>query len=65
MIDRTATNKHQSEAEAVLLEALQELVGCAGLTWLPGYREELDEAMRKAHQAIYTTIQARVKGGCL
>lgn len=35
-----------------LLRTLRNLVGCAGLTWLPGYKAELDAAMYAAHQAI-------------
>ena len=43
----TACNSHDA-----LLEALTGLAGCAGLTWLPGYKDELDDAMRTARAAI-------------
>jgi len=35
-----------------LLAALEELTGCAGLTWLDGFKDELDAAMTQAHAAI-------------
>lgn len=43
----TACNAHEE-----LLAALGGLVNNAGLTWLPGYKEELDTAMRQARAAI-------------
>lgn len=36
----------------ILTKALEELVGCAGLTALPGYKNELDAAVRQAHEAL-------------
>lgn len=35
-----------------LFEALVGLADCAGITSLPGYRRELDDAMRKARAVI-------------
>jgi hypothetical protein len=41
-----------------LLEALEGLADCAGLSALPGYKKELDGAVLTARQAI-----AKAKGG--
>ena len=38
-----------------LKQALIDLVDCAGLTSLPGYRDELDSAVRAARQVIADT----------
>ena len=38
-----------------MYEALRNLVDCAGLTWLDGYKSELDAAMRAAHAALNKT----------
>jgi hypothetical protein len=35
-----------------LLKALEGLANCAGLTWLQGYKDELDAAMIQARAAI-------------
>jgi hypothetical protein len=35
-----------------LLDALEELADCAGLTWLAGYKQELDDAMIRARSAL-------------
>lgn len=60
-----ACNAHEE-----LLTALRRLVDNAGITWLPGYKEELDEAMRDAHAAIckaevgiHHTITRRMNSG--
>ncbi len=55
--DETA-NAHLMAAAPELLEALTALVNCPGITWLDGYKAEMDEAMRQAHAAI-----AKATGG--
>jgi len=62
---RPAPPEPESEANAALiaaapdlLEALEGLADCAGLSALPGYKKELDGAVLTARQAI-----AKAKGG--
>ena len=56
--EEVESNARLIAAAPELLEALEGLANCAGLTWLNGYKDELDAAMTTARAAI-----ARAKGG--
>ena len=54
-IDISAENRLNAALIAAapdMYEALRNLVDCAGLTWLDGYKSDLDAAMRAAHAAL-------------
>tara|TARA_B100001059_G_scaffold76184_1_gene73772 strand:- start:15914 stop:16150 length:237 start_codon:yes stop_codon:yes gene_type:complete len=50
----------EPDTQAILLEALENLCDCPGLTWLNGYRDELDAAMIAARAAIEKARQSHV-----
>jgi len=58
IIPERIANARLMAAAPELLDALQGLADCAGLTWLNGYKDELDAAMTTAREAI-----AKSKGG--
>lgn len=55
--EKHATNARLIAAAPELVEALLGVIDCAGLTALPGYRPELDQAVSNARALL-----ARIKG---
>lgn len=50
--DEAQANARLISSVPDMYEALRNLVDCAGLTWLDGYKSELDAVMRAAHNAL-------------